>query len=439
MEIILSLLLVIFLVLLNGFFVASEFALVGVRKTRINELAKKGSNSAKLVKKSLDDLDSYISATQLGITLASLALGWVGEPAIARFIEPLFTFLPHTMQIITAHTLSVAIAFTIITFLHIVLGELAPKTIALQRSEKTSLAIITPLRLFTRVFKPFIWVLNGAGNLVLRIIGMHAPDGHHLVHSEEEIKMILSQSAASGAIASKEAEMVYSVFGLGDIPVRQIMVPRTEMLAFNIATTLEKIIKKIERHPHSRFPVYEHSMDTIVGFVHIKDVYKALLKNGGKTKLSETKIIREIISVPESKRIDDVLLDMRKQRIHITIINDEFGGTAGMATLEDIIESLVGEIHDEFEQPIHDIQKQDNGSFIIDGLTPIDRVKKYLHIPIQGQGYTTIGGLVFGLLGHQPVTGDIVQIGDLTIEIISMDKRRIEQVKISVPKKRKKR
>lgn len=358
MDVFFQILLVLLLVLLNGYFVASEFSLVAVRKTRIDELVKRGNPAAKLVQRALTDLDSLISATQLGITIASLALGWVGEPFLARIFEPFFSFLPKQLSGITAHGVSIAVAFILITILHIVIGELAPKSVALQRAEKVSLVIIAPLLLFTTVFRPFIWFLNGAGGLVLKLFGFIPPSGHQLVHSEEEIKMILSQSAQSGVIARQEAEMAHKVFKLGDIPVKTIMVPRTEIIAFNVVMTVKEVTKRIEHTLHSRFPVYEHSIDSIIGFIHVKDIYREVLRDKEQKSLAEINVIRDIISVPEAKTADEVLLDMQRKRIHIGVVTDEFGGTTGIVTMEDIIESLVGEIQDEFETPIKDIQKQ---------------------------------------------------------------------------------
>src|SRR3989344_4137329 len=445
MDFIFQLLLVIILVFLNGFFVASEFALVAIRKTRINELVNKGNSAAKLVQKALNNLDSYISATQLGITLASLGLGWIGEPVIAHFIEPfLTTFLSAETAWITAHSLAVILAFSLITFLHIVLGELAPKTIALQRAEATSLLVIIPLTAFTTIFKPFIWVLNGAGNAVVKLIGLEPPSGHQLFHSEEEIRMILSQSEESGLIPKKEAEMVHNVFRLGDTTVKQIMVPRTDIASFNVATPLKEVIKRIKKHPHSRFPVFEHSIDTIIGFIHVKDIYAEVLKLGeeGKDlsnkKISETNILRQIITVPEVKKVDDVLVEMRRKRVHIAVVNDEFGGTAGLVTLEDILESVVGEIEDEFEKPLKEIQRQSNGSYLIDGLTPIDRVQTRFKLPLRGQGYTTISGLVFGLLGHEPRVGDEVQVGNIIFKVETIDGKRIKTLTLKKEYKSKK-
>ena len=366
MEIVPQLLLVLLLVFLNGFFVASEFALVAIRKTRIEELARKKNIRARLVQRALTDLESYISATQLGITVASLALGWIGEPALAHFFQGQFGFLPETGAVITSHAISIAISFLIITFLHIVLGELVPKTVGLQKAEATALYIIARLTAFTKIFRPFIWFLNGSGAIVLKLFGFTPPSGHQLVHSEEEIKMILAQSHEEGALEKREVEMVYNVFQLGDIPVRQIMVPRTEIIGLKVATTLKEALLTLQRYTHSRYPVYEHSLDTIVGFVHVKDLYKVALKLPESTKLSNTNSIRGIISVPEIKRADDVLIDMRKKRVHLAVVHDEWGGTLGIVTLEDIIESLVGEIQDEFDNPTHQIIKQEDGSFIID-------------------------------------------------------------------------
>lgn len=437
MEFIFQLLLVFLLVLLNGYFVAAEFSLVAVRRTRINELANKGSAAAKLVQKALDNLDNYISATQLGITLASLGLGWIGEPAIAHFLEPFMNpYLSQDSAFIAAHTLSVILAFSFITFLHIVLGELAPKTIALQRAESTSMFVILPLIIFTNVFKPFIWVLNGAGNFVVSLIGLKPPKGHLLVHSEEEIKMILNQSQESGIIPKGEAEMVNNIFKLGDTTVRQIMVPRTDIIAFNVATPLSEVVKRIKKHPHSRFPVFENSIDTIIGFVHVKDIYREVLKlddtgpNSDSKKISETDLIRQIISVSEMKKVDLVLVEMRKKRVHIAAVDDEFGGTAGLVTLEDVIESVVGEIEDEFEKPLTDIKKQPGGVYTIDGLTPIEKVQEKFKLPLKGQGYTTIGGLTFGLLGHEPRIGDKVQIGEIIFEIEQIEGKRIKSLSL---------
>jgi CBS domain containing-hemolysin-like protein len=438
MDIVFQLGLVILLVILNGFFVASEFGLVAIRKTRVDELANKGNRPAKLIQKALYALDTYISATQLGITIASLALGWIGEPVIAHMLEPfLAIYLSHSLATFSAHSISIAIAFFSITFLHIVIGELVPKSIALQRSEKTTLFIIGPLTAFTYLFRPIIWILNKSGLLITRVFGLSSPLSTESVHSEEEIKMLLSQSGRSGEIAKDEVEMVYNVFQLGDTMVKQIMVPRTDIVSFNVATTLSDVIKRIGKNVHSRFPVYEHSIDTIIGFIHVKDIYKAALTVDKKKKLSEMTIIRNIITVPESKKANEVLIEMRKKRVHLAVVNDEYGGTAGIVTLEDVLESLVGDIQDEFEKPEEPIQKQKDGSFLIDGLVPVKTVIMKFNLPMKGQGYSTIGGLVFGLLGHQPKVNEKVQISNIIFAVEKMEKKRIKTIKLTIEEKRK--
>lgn len=437
MDIIFQFLTVFFLVLLNGYFVASEFALVAVRRTRIDELVKKGNAGAKLVRDALQDLDSYISATQLGITIASLALGWIGEPAVARFLEPFFGFLPGKETYITSHSVAVFIAFALITFLHIVLGELAPKTIALQKSELTSLVVIAPLILFTKIFHPVILLLNEAGSLILRVFGFSILRGQQLVHSEEEIKMILAHSTQEGIIEKGEAEMVYNVFKLGDIPVKNVMVPRTDVVAFNKNALVKDIVKQVRSNQvYSRFPLYDRTIDTVIGFVHIKDVYKEVLKGHVDKKLIDTNIIREILSVPETKKVDEVLFDMKRERVHIAIIQDEYGGTSGLVTLEDILESVMGDIEDEFDKPINDIKRMSDGSFIVDAKTSIERVQKRFNLRIKGQGYLTIGGLVFGLIGREPSVGDTIQLADIVFEIEEMDRKRIKTLRLRKEKNR---
>lgn len=341
MDLFLKLGVILFLVLLNGFFVASEFSLVSLRKTWIAELVRKGNKKAKQIQNAQKHLDTYISATQLGITLASLALGWVGEPYLAHVLERFGPFV--------SHSVAIAIAFSIITILHIVLGELAPKSIALLQPEKTSMYIITPLLVFSAVFKPVIYLLNAAGFLLLRMLGFKNTGNPYATHSVEEIKMLLSQSTRSGLIEKAEAEMVYKVFKLGDLRVKHIMVPRKQIIAFDAAKTLAQIEEFVDTHTHSRFPVYTSSIHNIIGFIHIKDIFKGLTRQNAQKTLAKTKFIRQIIRATENMRADDMLLEMRKKRVHIAALHNTSHRTTGIITLEDIVESLVGEIEDEFE------------------------------------------------------------------------------------------
>ncbi|MBI3887947.1 HlyC/CorC family transporter, partial [Candidatus Microgenomates bacterium] len=310
-----------------------------------------GNAQAKILQDALRHLDQYISATKLGITIVSLALGWLGEPTLAHFIEPLLPFLPTEAAIVTAHTLAVVLAFIIITFLHIVLGELAPKSLALARPEKVSLQIIVPLILFANIFRPFIWLLNHSGQLVIKLFGLEGKDESGGVHSEEEVRMILRQSSAKGVIPAKEVEMVYNVFQLGDIPVKHVMVPKNKILAFKESTLLTDVVDLIENDVHSRFPVYKNSLDSIIGFVHAKDIYRVLLDQQEDSKLSNLPIVRNILKVSQDKKIGAVLQEMRDKRIHLAVVRNKDKKTVGIVTLEDIIESVVGEIEDEFDKP----------------------------------------------------------------------------------------
>jgi putative hemolysin len=350
MEFVIQLFFVIALVLLNGFFVASEFALVSIRKTRIEEMSKKKNRAAKLVKKALKDLDTYISSTQLGITLASLALGWIGEPALAHFFEPLFSSFSKDAQFYSAHGLAVGIAFSIITFMHIVLGELAPKTLALQKPEQVSLFFIIPLMVFTTVFKPFIWILNGAGNMVLKLFGLSTSGSHHQLYSEAEIKMILHESAEGGLLEDDEVEMAHSVLKFADIPVKKIMTPKKDVIAFKQSALLKDILPQIESNIHSRFPVYEKSLNSIIGFLHIKDIYKAALHISDNSSLADVYPMRQIIYVKHTEKEDEVLKHMQQNRVHMAVVINEKKRMVGIVTLEDIIESIVGEVEDEFDK-----------------------------------------------------------------------------------------
>lgn len=427
MEIFPQLILVILLIALNAFFAASEYALVAVRKTRIDELVKKGDFVAKLVKQALDDRENFISATQLGTTIVSLILGWLGEPVIARIIISFFVFLPQGVATVVAHTLSIILALLLLTFISIIFGELVPKTIALYKAEMVIFTIIAPLVAFAKIFKPFIKILNSTGNFVIKRIGLNPPTDTQLVYSKDEVKMIFDQIQHSGAVKKDEFKIMQNVINLGDQSIIKIMTPRTEINAIDINSPVSTLIKRLDLS-YSRFPVYRKTLDEIVGFIHIKDVYELVLNSDGNQKLAQTKIIRKVISVPETKTADEVLLDMRKKHVHIAVIYNEFGMMIGVVTLEDIIESLVGEIQDEFDRPINGISRNIDGSYLIEGNTAFDKIQKKFHLPVKGQSYTTIGGLVFGILGREPRKGDEIQIGHLYFEIESVEGKRIKRL-----------
>jgi len=427
MEIFPQLILVILLIVLNGFFAASEYALVAIRKTRIDELVKKGDFVAKLVQQALEDRENFISATQLGTTIVSLLLGWLGEPVIARIIISFFIFLPQGVASIVAHTLSIVIALFILTFISIIFGELVPKTIALYKAEMVAFTVITPLFAFVKIFKPFIRVLNVTGNFVIKRLGLNPPTDTQLVYSKDEIKIVLDQIQQSGAVKKDEFKIMTNVINLGDQSIITKMTPRTEISAIDINSPVHSLIKRLNPS-YSRFPVYRKTLDDIVGFIHIKDVYKLVLETDGNKKLSQTNIIRKVISVPGTKKADEVLLDMRKKHVHLAVIYDEYGMMVGIVTLEDIIESLVGEIQDEFDRPIKGINRNFNGSYLVEGNTPLEKIQKRFRLPVKGQTYTTIGGLIFGILGREPHKGDEIQVGNLFFEIESVEGKRVKRL-----------
>src|SRR5258708_1650211 len=288
MQFFFQILLIVLLIFINGYFVASELALVSIRRTRIEELVKKGNKTARKIRKALRHLDRFISATQFGITVISILLGWIGEPIIANIIEKILFLLPTHFAIITAHTLAVIVGFVLITFIDIIFGELIPKNIALQQTERIALMTIFPLTVFAKVFQPFIIILTSSSNFLLKLFGFSETAKKQLIHSEDEIKIILSQSALSGAIERGEAEMVYKVFKIADLPVESIMIPKQEIVAFDVTQKINEIVDELRKKSHSRFPIYNKSLDKIIGFIHVKDIYKLALQQHHNDTLSDT-------------------------------------------------------------------------------------------------------------------------------------------------------
>ena len=421
---------VVFLVLLNGFFVAAEFSLVSVRKTRIAELVTQGNANAETVQKALENPDRVIAATQLGITLASLSLGWIGEPALSHLIEPLIELFPLDLRPGLSHSLSAGLAFAIITFLHVVVGELAPKSIALQNPDKTSLVVARPTLWSERLFKPFIWALNGTGNALLRLVGMEPASGHQLVHSVEEIKMLVTESAEGGAVARQESELLHAIFDFGDLLVRQVMIPRTEIIAVEADLPLTEIIPLITESTYTKFPVYDDDLDNILGIIHVKDLLRTMQEVGWQ-KSSVRSLVREPMYVPETLPISTLLRRFRDNQQHIAIILDEFGGTAGLVTLEDLLEEIVGEVSDPFDQFTPEIETLADGSILIDGLSLIEDVNKYLDLDLNDPAYDTIAGYTLGKMGRIPKVNDSVEFDKVLIQVEAMDGMRIDRLKLT--------
>jgi CBS domain containing-hemolysin-like protein len=417
------------LVLANGFFVAAEFALVSVRRTRIEELLQQGNPGANAVKKALEDPDRFIAATQLGITIASLGLGWLGEPALAHLIEPILAWLPETWLNIASHSISAAIAFAIITFLHVVVGELMPKSIALQKPEATALVVASPTLFTEMLFKPAIWALNGTGNFLLRLIGMQAASGHEMVHSVEELKMLVEASEEGGVIEDTERDMLHAVFNFGDLTARELMVPRTEMAAVDADAPLDELIHLAITHPRSKFPVYEGDLDHIIGLAHVKDLVR--VQHDQRRAATIRGILREVLFVPDTTRVDNLLQQFRAKKQHMAVVLDEYGGTAGIVTLDDLVEQIVGEVHDQFDKSAPAIQRLPDGSALIDGLTLIEDVNNSLNVSLKDDYYDTIAGYMLGRLGRMAKVGDVLEQDGLRLKVEAMDGLRIARVSLS--------
>lgn len=425
LEIVLNLLLVLFLVLLNGFFVAAEFALVKVRATRLSQLSSEGNARAKIAERVVHRLDAYLSACQLGITLASLGLGWVGEPAISHFIvTPLLDGLSVPSAIVDM--ISFAIAFAIITFLHIVLGELAPKSLAIQKAEIAVLWLAPPLMAFYKLAYPGIWLLNGAANLILRWVGIQAATEHEAAHTEEEIRLLVDQSHKSGHIDQTEMKLMDNVFTFSDRLVREIMVPRTTMECLFEQRPFEENMEIIRNTRHTRYPIAQEDKDHIIGFIHVMDILSSL----GKMKSADLKkLVRPILTVPESMEISQVLQAMQKKRVQMAIIIDEYGGTAGLVTLEDILEEIVGEIQDEFDNERAEIEIKGN-QLSVDGRTLIESINEQLNLDIDDGEMDTIGGWVYSLLHEPPTVGSEVSYEGYVFQVTEVDHYRIIRLKI---------
>lgn len=425
----------LFLVFLNGFFVAAEFALVKVRATRIDELAAKGTFGAKKAKAAVHHLDAYLSATQLGITLASLGLGYIGEPAFAELITPLFGGLSEKLR----HGIAFGIAFTLITILHIVVGELAPKSLAIQKSEKVTLAIIYPLDAFYRVFKWLIVLMNGAATLVLKPWGI-APASEHgaEAHSEDEIRLILNQSADSGEIRPSEVTLVDRVFNFARQTAKEVMIPRPDVLFLSTANGFDANIRIVEESGYTRFPLIEGgSPDTIVGMVHAKDLLSVARQPSPEPEADRLRrLARPVLRVPETKPIDDMLRDFQKSRQHMAIIVDEYGGTSGIVTMEDIVEEIVGDINDEFDRAAPELEPLGEDCYSVDARMPLSKLERALNVsaPESSEDIDTLGGWVLAQRSNTPLRpGDEFEYGTATITVTEMSGRRVRKVTVCVP------
>jgi CBS domain containing-hemolysin-like protein len=415
-------------VLANGFFVAAEFAIVKVRSTQLTELADQGSVRAKMARKLTRHLDSYLSATQLGITLSSLALGWIGEPAFHHLIEPLFARF--NVPDAAAKTISATVAFVIISILHIVLGELAPKSIAIQKPVGTSLWVAHLLHVFYLVTFPAIFVLNGVSRAILKLFGIE-PAGEHAeaAHSPEELRLILASSEKAGVLSEEKREIIEGVFQFSTRTARQLMVPRTDVVILSTTRTIEENLETIRTTRHTRYPLCEGSLDHTIGLIHVKDLMLAQLRGPGKP-LADLK--RDVLFVPENSTVESLLSQFIESKTHMAIVLDEYGGASGIVSLENITEELFGQIQDEFDRERPEIEPLGNGRYRVRGDYLIEDLADRLKIDLGDPEEETVGGYVAARLGREVRPGDKVELGDLAISVLDGERFRVRWVLVTI-------
>ena len=418
---------VFILVLANGFFVASEFALVGVRRSRVQTLATSGNAKAQRLLNLLDDLNAYISATQLGITMASLTLGWIGEPVFAHLLE---APLKDRVSEVTLHTISFAVAFTIITFLHIVLGELAPKTLALERAEKVALAISWPMQAFYKLFRWPIRLLDWAGTRTVRLFGLHPTKDHGSVYTEEEIRHLVDASSKSGHLEREEQQLIHRVFDFSDAEVREAMVPRNQVKALPVRATLEEARTAFLTTGYSRLPVYGDHLDDIIGLLFRKDIDMGRIPR----EFDLRKLVRPAPYIPATASLGNALRQMQATRVHFIFVVDEHGGMEGILTLEDLLEEIVGEINDEFDEEVREQIRKDGETYILDGMLTVRDANRKLGLDLpESESYTTIAGFLMAKAGRVLASGDSIEdeAGLFTIERV--DNRSIKRIRFIRP------
>ncbi len=423
----LDIFLTFFLVFLNGFFVAAEFAIVKVRYSQIELRAKSGNQMAKVAQNILNHLDSYLSATQLGITLASLGLGWIGEPVVSKILIAIFHGTGMDVSDEMAHKIALPVAFASITVLHIVFGELAPKSIAIRKPEETTLFVSLPMRAFFLMFKPLIWVLNSFANRILKMVGIQPADEQE-AHSADELRLLMRQSTASGAIKEDNFQIIQNAFDFSELTAQQVMVPRKNIFALELDTPREKILHAVLENSYSRIPVYEGDIDTLMGIVYAKDIFKANTQ-GNEWHLKD--LMRPVYYVYNSTKLNRVLKEFQSKKIHVGIVIDEYGGTEGLIALEDIIEELVGEIQDEHDDEVAIVTKNEDGTFNVSGIAPLHDVNHFLPFPFpENKQYNTLNGLVLSRLGRIPSSNDLIQISPY--EIIVTERRQNILIQLQV-------
>jgi CBS domain containing-hemolysin-like protein len=415
----------------NAFFVAAEYGLVTVRRTRMQELDAQGSRPARRVLRLLEQPPRFISAIQLGVTLSSLGLGAIGEPVVSRLLERPLDLLPESWHTSVATTISVIVAFTILSYFHVVMGEIVPKSFTLQHPDRVALIVAGPISAFYVVFRPFIWVLVRSSAAVLRAFGVSASSGVTLVHSEEELKMLVTASREKGVLEEEEQEMLHKVFEFADKDAVDVMVPRPDLVAVPVDLPVQEVLALVLSHPFTRYPVFGEELDDIVGVLHVRDLFSTLHERGLERTDLRT-ILREAIMVPETKPLDELLAEFQRTSNHLAIVVDEYGSVEGLVTLEDLLEEIVGEIGDEFDLPDAGILRIGRGRVRLVGSFPIDEFNERFGKSLPVDDYHTIGGFVFGELGRVPKVGDTVAFDGARFEVSAIDGSRIREVDVTL-------
>ncbi|MFS0762598.1 MULTISPECIES: hemolysin family protein [Peribacillus] len=425
---IINLVLIAILIALTAFFVATEFAIVKVRSTRVDQLIEEGTPNAISAKKVISNLDEYLSTCQLGITVTALGLGVLGEPTVEKILHPLLNQL--NLPNSASHALSVAIAFSFITFMHVVVGELAPKTLAIQKAEQVTLLVSKPLIGFNKIMYPFIWVLNGSARTLTRMLGLKAVSEHDLAHTEEELRIIVSESYKSGEINQSEFKYVNKIFEFDDRIAKEIMVPRTEIATVSKDDTIQQFFTVMAEENFTRYPVIDGDKDHVIGMVNIKELFTEMIDKNNQAASTIDRYVRPIIRVIDSIPIHDLLLKMQKERIHMAILMDEYGGTSGLVTVEDILEEIVGDIRDEFDlDEVPDVRKLKEDHYIIDAKVLVSEVNDLLGLDINDEDIDTMGGWIL-TENYEAKQGDILTYGPYNFRIKEMEDHHIRYIEI---------
>lgn len=425
-SIIFNLFVIGILLLSNGFFVAAEFSMVSVRKTRIIQLSEEGNFGAKIALEALKDLDKFIAAVQLGVTISSIGLGWVGEATLARMLDPLFGFVPQQYQLFAAHSVSVTISFVLITVLHVVIGELMPKSVALQFPEKTTLFIAPPMKIIANIFSPAISLLNGLGAFLLKLLKIPAVQTSHLAHSTEELNMLINASYNEGVLNETEKDLLHNVFKFSDLTAKQVMIPRTDMACIPNDISFDELNNLASVSQYTRYPVYEENLDHISGIIHVKDLYALLLR---KEEFSLEKLLRPIFLVPETITMDNLLREFQRRQSQLAIVVDEFGGTSGLITLEDVLEEIFGEVQDEFDEDEEaDIKEIAENTYVANAMMRLDEIAEFFTVTIDDDDVDTIGGMVVKILGRIAQIGDVVEVKNLECTVKEIDGARVTKL-----------